>query len=104
MSRYQINPYQSDLYLIYVGYDQPMRTFFATVEDQTIAEDEDSLVLWLGTSYDEIIDPQQLGQLIAGYASIPESVLTQLKNDKRKPFSPSPLQAWAEDLFHQNDR
>lgn len=43
MSRYQIDHPQL---LIHVGFDQPLKTYFAVVEDSDIEEDKDP-VFWL---------------------------------------------------------
>ena len=97
MSRYKIN---SDRYLIYVGYDQPLRTFFATVEDPDLPEDDPNyLLLWVGTNYDEIRSVAELCQSIADYCSIPYSIITKLEDDSRQPFEPSYIQSLAEDLY-----
>jgi hypothetical protein len=97
MSRYKID---SEQYLIYVGYDQPLRTFFATVEDLNLCEeDEGELLLWVGTGYDEITDLNQLDCLISEYFSIPDEIILKLDEDSKQPFEPSPFQIQAETFF-----
>ncbi|MBW4533194.1 MAG: hypothetical protein KME09_04590 [Pleurocapsa minor HA4230-MV1] len=96
MSKYKID---SEQYLIYVGYDQPLRTFFATVEDLNLSEDEDGLLLWVGTDYDEITDLNQLDCLVAEYSSIPDEIILKLDEDSKQPFEPSPFQIQTETFF-----
>ena len=98
MTRYKINSKQ---YSIHVGYDQPLRTFFATVEDLNLPNDEDDnyLLLWIGRNYDEIRTCAELAQQIAQYCSIPYKIITKLENDSREPFEPSYTQSLAEDFF-----
>ena len=77
MSRYRID---SDKYLIHVGYDQPLSTFFTTVEDLSLPE-SDCLVLWVGTLYNEIPDLNQLYIQLFQYTSIPDKIILQLDKD-----------------------
>jgi len=100
MSRYKID---SDKYLIYVGYDQPLRTFFATVESLDLPEDENSLLLWVGTSYDEIKSVDGLQQSIADYGSLSSQILQNLEADSKQSFNPTPLQRSTENLFSTID-
>ena len=96
MSRYAIN---SDKYSIHVGYDQPMRTFFATVEDPNLPEDEDSLLLWIGTKYDEIKLVDELQLSIADYTRLNDEIIQNLEADSKQPFKSTPLQQLTENLF-----
>ena len=43
----------SDRYEIIVGWDAPLRSYFAQVEDLVLARqgEDDTLVVWVGTSY-----------------------------------------------------
>jgi hypothetical protein len=66
-----------------------MRTFFASVVD-TIAEekdDEDYLLLWLGTRYDEYKDIHELAVSLADYAVIPVEIIAQCQKDAQVPWS-----------------
>ena len=96
MTRYQINSQQ---YSIHVGYDRPLRTFFATVEDLNLSDEENYLLLWIGTSYDEIRSIAQLQNQIADYCSLPDNIIIKLEQDKSEPFEPSYVQSLAEYLF-----
>ena len=100
MSRYRIN---SSKYSIDVGYDQPLRTFFAVVEDHDLAEaeDQDSVLLWVNNDYDEIRSIAELANLIAKYCSIPYEIMVKLEDDSVEPFEPSYVQSLAEHLRNQ---
>ena len=101
MSRYKVN---SNEYSIHVGYDQPLRTFFAVVEDHDLPENEsdDGILLWVGTDYDEIRGSvAQLAQSIAKYASIPYRIVVRLEEDSREYFEPSYTQSFAEHFRNQ---
>ena len=105
MSRYQLDSKQYD---ICVGWDQPMRTFFAIVQDPDLPEDEDSdeddLIAWIGNSYDSIKSVKQLQGLLTPYGgTIPKDIASSLKQDSKEPFTPSSLQVSMEKLFQDSD-
>jgi hypothetical protein len=104
MSQYFIAGYE-DHHQVIIGWDQPMRTFFASVID-TVAEEneeEESVLLWLGTKYDEYKDINDLAVSLADYAIIPDDIIIQCQQDAQVSFSPSPLQQLTEDkLFNGN--
>lgn len=97
MSRYKID---STKYFIAVGYDQALRTFFAVVEDPDLPEEE-YILLWVGTTYDEINSVSQLRQSVADFCSIPDEIAIKLSEDSAEHFEPSNLQSFAEHLFNQ---
>ena len=98
MSKYRID---SDRYLINVGYDQPLRTFFATIEDPSLP-DKDCLLLWVGNSYDEITTLNQLYVVTCNYFTMPDDIILKLDRDSQQPFQPTPLQIQTENLFNHN--
>ena len=81
-----VEPLQPDLYICVVGYDPPLRTFFAQVLP-IIAENEDNLkdfepILWLGTSVERISSVDSLAAAVEAFAIIPEEIIEQLKTDQ----------------------
>jgi len=47
-----------------VGYDPPLGTFFAQLWDQSIPAAEEQLVLWVGTTLEEIPTVQALASAL----------------------------------------
>lgn len=86
---------------VVVGWDEPLRTFFAIVEDFSREEtdEQDTVLLWLGTTYDEIKDISELQRLLAPYATVPDDIVRQCQQDSGQPFNPSPLQRQVESWF-----
>ena len=103
MSQYFIAGYNNN-HLITVGWDRPMRTFFASVIDAVVQEndkeEEEYVLLWLGTKYDECKDINDLKVSLAEYAIIPNDIIMQCQQDAKIPFSSAPLQQSIEDLFN----
>jgi hypothetical protein len=93
VSRYKIYP-KNPIHDVTVGFDPPFNTYFSQVEDITIPEDSDlsSLVFWCGNTPDEINSLQQLQDLVAPYAVIPDEVLKNLASDAAQPWQPTPFQ------------
>ena len=69
MSRHDI-PAKRPGFTVVVGWDNPMSTFFAQVEDKTAGEDDDPVVLWLGGRHHEVLRPEDL---VAPLAPMPTS-------------------------------
>lgn len=83
MSRYRI-PTQDPHQRCVVGYDPPLGTFFAQIEDVTIPiEDERRLVLWVGAAVHEIVTVAALADALQGAAILPTEVQAQLAHDQR---------------------
>ena len=61
MSRHDLISF-SKRFDIIVGWDPPMRTYFAQVEDLELARrgEDDTVVVWVGSSYSEILRPEDL--------------------------------------------
>lgn len=83
MSRYQIptlNTHQTCV----VGYDPPLGTFFAQIEDLTIpVDDERHIVLWIGTEVQEIGTVAALIATLHGIVALPAQIQAQLEHDQR---------------------
>lgn len=52
------HPIKHDQYDVWVGWDSSLDTFFATVEDLTLDEEEGSMKVWMGTVPGEYRDLQ----------------------------------------------
>jgi hypothetical protein len=83
MSRHDLIAF-SKQYDVIVGWDPPMETFFAQVEDLILArrDDDNALVVWVGTSYREIIRPEDLAVHVARYAILTDEDLAILRADR----------------------
>lgn len=80
MSRHDI-PARDSKYTVVVGWDRPMRTFFAHVKDPSLDEDEE-MVLWIGGLFDEVKTVEGLAEAIKAYADLPEKMATTLWHDQ----------------------
>ena len=105
MSRYQLQHKENNNLEIFVGWDDPMKTFFCCIEDLSVVEEEkDPIILWVGNDYDAIKDVRQLQQNIQDYVTLEKETITQLEEDKRKgeeTFEQSPMQKLMEDFSHR---
>ena len=82
MSRYTIPSFDPN-YEIIVGWDWPMRTYFAQVKDTPKEEgDEGFMLVWIGTPFDEIQAPEELSPPIVRYGNLPEEITTALRTDR----------------------
>lgn len=75
---------------IFVGWDRPLETYFATVLQP--GEEDDIVLVWLGTRIGEVSDASQILAAIEPYADAPDNLGAQLEEDRRanigKPDSP----------------
>lgn len=71
MSRYEWIEGEKE---ISIGYDRPLRTFFAQVHKLNVPEDEDDIELWLGGSFGEFRNLSDLLQVF------PHPVCRQLQD------------------------
>ena len=98
MSRYPIAAYDPK-YIVVVGWDAPMTTFFAQVEDLTINDEEnDPIVFWIGDKDMAIPTISQLESEIAPYATISTEIIEQLQADYEQAWAPSPTQQFARQI------
>lgn len=76
---------------IVVGWDRPLRSYFAQVWDGGEYESGD-LVLWVGAGPEPVPTVEALAELLAPFGDIPDDVATQLRRDpdesadRRTPF------------------
>jgi hypothetical protein len=82
MSRHDI-PARDSKYTVVVGWDRPMRTYFAHVKDTTLDEDEE-MVLWVGGLFDEVKTVEALAEAIEGYADLTLGMAATLVEDHNK--------------------
>ena len=98
MSRHSIPAYDQNHFVV-VGWDAPLTTFFAQVEDLTISDEQKALLLWIGDSALAIPTINQLQAEIAPYATIPTEVIEQLQAGYDQAWAPSPMQQFARQLI-----
>lgn len=83
MSRHTI-PSFDQRYEIVVGWDFPMNTYFAQVIDSEAGADEDHCCVWIGLSFDEIQNPEELRAPIATYGILTDDVIAILRAEGGK--------------------
>lgn len=81
MSRHDI-PARDPKFTVTVGWDRPMRTYFAHVRDPSLDED-DEMVLWVGGTFDEVKTLDELVAAVHPYADLSEDMVTKLFYDKQ---------------------
>ena len=84
MSRYEIPGREPHLRLV-VGWDRPLRTYFAQVWDERLPEvelEEDAIRLWVGCFAGEITSPEALAEAVKEYADFGPETLERLRNDR----------------------
>jgi len=83
MSRHDLTPF-NPAHETVVGWDPPLRTFFAQVLDTTADEEDANYeVLWIGTRFREVPDPATVIAAVAPFASVPADLPGQLARDRR---------------------
>ena len=87
MSRYQL-PVLNTNHNVTVGWDDPLETFFAQVEDGN------DMILWLGADPKEpkITDIEVLKEKLKEYAIIPDNICENLKQDYVNKHEPTAFQ------------
>ena len=79
MSQHRLQPLSPDSPTkIVVGWDPPLRTFFAQVFS---GDDGSDLILWTGTSFDEIPDPREVVDQVRPYAQVSDNLISMLADD-----------------------
>jgi len=99
MSRYRI-PSKNAKHNVYIGWDNPMQTFFAQVTDPTLDE-EHQMVFWTGGMPEEVGSVETLQESLKPYADIPEDVKGNLVRDHGARTEPTPLQKLSARLFKE---
>lgn len=82
MSRHTISAREPH-HVAVVGWDQPLRTFFAQVEDKRIDKGQgDAVVLWAGASRPWIDEPEMLRAPLAPFAELSDEMAATLRADR----------------------
>jgi hypothetical protein len=66
----------------YVGWDQPLMTYFGQVYDPMIQDDDERIIHWVGTSLGELYEIDELQRAMSRFALIPHSMRITLHGDK----------------------
>jgi hypothetical protein len=90
MSRYTFEGRRPGLSIV-VGWDNPLKTYFAQVWDGGALE-KGNLKLWVGAGEDKVPTPEALAELVEPYGDIPAEILLQLGADFEPGTVPTPLQ------------
>lgn len=83
MSRYTVKPLDPR-YIVFVGWDRPMQTFFASVDDQKAGPNIQ--ILDTGDDFkskNRILSPELLIEPLAPYATLSKNLIRQLRHDQR---------------------
>jgi hypothetical protein len=83
MSRYEFRGRGPHVAIV-VGWDTPLRTFFAQVWDER-DEDGDEPLLWAGCRSGEVRTVEHLERLLSPYATIPPDVRELLTRQSNQP-------------------
>ena len=82
MSRYTIRSFNPNFQIV-IGWDWPMRTYFAQVLDVTKQPGEEGFTrVWVGGTFDEIQSPEALRTPIAAYGDITNEMVATLRTDR----------------------
>lgn len=81
MSRHHLKPKNLD-HDVVVGWDPPLATFFALVQDLRAPEDDDPSVHWAGWNTGELPTVERLAESVAPYAEIPMEMRLRLAADR----------------------
>lgn len=82
MSRHDLQPFDPK-HDIVVAWDPPMHTYFAQVLDtQADENDRGYEVIWIGTSYAEVLDPAAVIAAVRPFATIPDDLCRTLQVDR----------------------
>lgn len=75
-----------------VGWDNPLRTYFAQIKRAVVVGDADPVLFWIGSREGECPDLASLEQTLAPWATIPDAVRLQLATDRSAATPPTRLQ------------
>jgi hypothetical protein len=90
MSRHGI-PARDRRLSVAVGWDNPLQTFFAQVARPEAAEDDDDqMLLWVGTEPREVITVEDLARHLAPFADLPNETAAQLRADRAAKLGQAP--------------
>lgn len=83
MSRHDLVPLDP-AHEVVVGWDPPLRTFFAQILDAAGEDDGACDALWIGTGFGEVYDPTAVLAAVAPFASMPAGLIAMLEQDRLK--------------------
>ena len=84
MSRHEIPARDRSLSIV-VGWDNPLQTFFAQVAQPKAPdddEDDDPMLLWVGTEPREVVTVEDLARHLAPFADLSDETASQLRADR----------------------
>ena len=90
MSRYTFEGNTTGLTVV-VGWDNPLRTFFAQVWEGS-GPPAGTLLLWVGIGPDVVLTVEALAERVAPFGDIPEAIVERLEDDYERRVEPSALQ------------
>lgn len=92
MSRHEIPAHDRSLSVV-VGWDNPLQTFFAQVARPEQADDDDEddhMLLWVGTEPREVITVDDLARHLAPFADLATEIAEQLRADRAAKLGQAP--------------
>ena len=99
MSRYRIHTLNSDRHETFVGWDNPLQTYFAQVYDLSASDEDDSISFWVGEKPQEVTSVDVLEEKVRPFAVIPQEIKEKLLRDYQERTQPTPLQRMMSELF-----
>ena len=90
MSRYTFEGSRTGLTIV-VGWDNPLRTFFAQVWEGS-GPPAGNLLLWVGIRPDVVHTVEALAERVSTFGDIPEEIALHLEDDYERRVEPSALQ------------
>lgn len=93
---------------VIVGWDNPLQTFFATVEkpatDDSDEEDEDLTLFEIGMRPRQVATPQDLANHLKKWATITPDILEKLALDKSTSERPTDLQNRVRSMIEKTEQ
>jgi hypothetical protein len=90
MSRHEI-PARDNGLTVVVGWDNPLQTFFTQVARPSVSdEDDDHMLLWVGTAPREVITVEDLARHLGPFADLPAELAEQLRADRAAKLGHAP--------------
>ena len=89
MSRHELKPLEGHRAItrVVIGWDRPLRTFFAQIFERSDDPDEDDVAtLWEGTDLEEIASAAQALAIVAPFAVVPNGLEALLEGEKRDSY------------------
>lgn len=92
MSRHEIPARDRGLFVV-VGWDNPLQSYFAQVarpEGPDNDEDDDPMLLWVGTEPREVVTVEDLARHLAPFADLSDETAAQLRADRAAKLGQAP--------------